>query len=67
MFSLSDFVRQKGLEKIYSITGDGCCNEEGEQMSLAEQVAVITHYLSLKDKPQFAKFYEKKAKQIMEV
>ncbi len=65
MFSLSDFVRQIGLEKIYSITGDSCFNEEGEQMSLAEQAAVITHYLSLKDKPIFAKSYETKAKQLM--
>lgn len=65
MFSLSDFVRQKGLEKIYNVTGDGCFNEDGEQMSLAEQAAVITHFLSLRNRWDFAQPFAGKAAQLL--
>lgn len=61
-FTLMDFVKRQSLANIRGVFGEECLNEDGTVMSMADQAAVITHYLKLKDRPEFAQSYEKKAK-----
>lgn len=65
-FPLSTFVNRKGLERIYTISEKECYNEDGALMSIGEQAAVISHYLSLKEKYEFARPYEDKALLLIE-
>lgn len=59
-FSLMDFVKRQGLRNITGIYGEECLNDDGTIMSLADQAAVITHYLKLQGTP-FECTYKQKA------
>ena len=64
-FTLMDFVKRQGLASITEVFGEECLNEDGTVMSLADQAAVITHYLKLQDNPEFVRTYEKAAKRFI--
>lgn len=64
-FTLMDFVKRQGLSNITGVFGEECLNEDGTIMSMADQAAVITHYLKLQQSGEFAKPYEKAAKTFM--
>ena len=59
-FTLMDFVKRQGLANITGVFGEECLNEDGTIMSMADQAAVITHYLKLKGTP-FEATYKQKA------
>lgn len=64
-FSLMDFVKRQGLSNIIGVFGEECLNEDGTLMSLADQAAVITHYLKLKHNKRFVKTYEEKGESLL--
>lgn len=64
-FSLMDFVKRQGLRNITGIYGEECLNDDGTIMSLADQAAVITHYLKLRDNAQFVHPYEKRGARLL--
>lgn len=64
-FSLMDFVKRQGLRNITGIYGEECLNDDGTVMSLADQAAVITHYLKLRDNAQFVHPYEKRGARLL--
>lgn len=65
-FTLLDFVKKQSLGNITEVFGEECLNEDGTVMPLADQAAVITHYLKLKDNnSKFARTYEKAAKRFI--
>lgn len=66
-FTLMDFVKKQGLGNITGLYGEECLNEDGTVMSLADQAAVITHYLKLKENTQFVHTYEDKGIQLMQL
>lgn len=66
-FCLMDFVNRKGLQGINGIYGEECLNEDGSVMSLADQAAVITHYMNLRHNPQMAKPFIPKAEALMQL
>lgn len=66
-FTLMDFVKKQGLNKITGIFGEECLNEDGTLMSFADQAAVITHYLKLQDRGKFVLPYEKKGEQLLQL
>lgn len=49
-FSLIDFCKRKGTLNA-QVYDSSCLNDDGSIMSLADQAAVITHYLHLKGTP----------------
>lgn len=59
-FTLMDFVKRQGIASITEVFGEECLNEDGTVMSLADQAAVITHYLKLQG-TQFESTYKQKA------
>ena len=60
-----DFVKRQGLRNITGIYGEECLNDDGTIMSLADQAAVITHYLKLRDNAQFVHPYEKRGARLL--
>lgn len=60
-----DFVKRQGLGNIQGIFGEESLNEDGTVMSMADQAAVITHYLKLKNNPRFAQPYQEKGEQLI--
>lgn len=66
-FTLMDFVKRQGLANIIGVFGEECLNEDGTVMSLADQAAVITHYLKLRNNRQFVGTYEDKGLQLMQL
>lgn len=64
-FTLLDFVKKQGLGNIQGIFDEECLNEDGTVMSMADQAAVITHYLKLKSNKHFVKPYQEKGEQLM--
>ncbi|MDO4824021.1 MAG: DNA cytosine methyltransferase [Bacteroidales bacterium] len=64
-FSLMDFVKRQGLRNITGIYGEECLNDDGTVMSLADQAAVITHYLKLRNNVQFVHPYEKRGARLL--
>lgn len=66
-FTLMDFVKKQSLANITGVFGEECLNEDGTVMSLADQAAVITHYLKLRNNRQFVDTYEDKGIQLMQL
>lgn len=66
-FTLMDFVKRQGLANITGVFGEECLNEDGTLMSMADQAAVITHYLKLKDSGDFAKPYKMKGEALLQL
>ncbi|MCQ2289724.1 MAG: DNA cytosine methyltransferase [Muribaculaceae bacterium] len=66
-FTLMDFVKRQSLANITGIFGEECLNEDGTIMTMADQAAVITHYLKLKNNPQFARPYILKGEQLLQL
>ena len=66
-FTLMDFVKRQGLSKIKGVFGEECLNDDGSVMSLADQAAVITHYLKLRHNASFARSYSDKANELIEM
>lgn len=66
-FTLMDFVKRQGLASITGVFGEECLNEDGTIMSMADQAAVITHYLKLKDNPHFSRPYRDKGEQLLQL
>lgn len=64
-FTLMDFVKRQGLGNIQGIFGEESLNDDGTVMSMADQAAVITHYLKLKNNARFAQPYQEKGEQLM--
>lgn len=60
-----DFVKRQSLANIRGVFGEECLNEDGTVMSMADQAAVITHYLKLQNNPAFANKYADKAEALM--
>lgn len=59
-FTIMDFVKKQSLKNIIGIFGEECLNEDGTIMSMADQAAVITHYMRLQGTP-FESTYKQKA------
>ncbi|MCQ2212281.1 MAG: DNA cytosine methyltransferase [Bacteroidaceae bacterium] len=66
-FTLMDFVKKQGLGNITGVFGEECLNEDGTIMSMADQAAVITHYLKLQKSGAFVKPYEEKGEQLLQL
>lgn len=66
-FTLMDFVKRQSLTNIRGIYGEECLNEDGTIMTVADQAAVITHYLKLKNNNSFVKPYKKKGEQLLQM
>lgn len=66
-FTLMDFVKRQSLTNIRGIYGEECLNEDGTIMTVADQAAVITHYLKLKNNHGFVKPYKKKGEQLLQM
>ena len=64
-FTLMDFVKRQGLANITGVFGEECLNEDGTIMSMADQAAVITHYLKLRNSGEYIRPYENKAEQLL--
>lgn len=58
--TLMDFAKRQDHANITRIFGEECLNEDGTIMSMADQAAVITHYLKLQGTP-FESTYKQKA------
>lgn len=63
-FTLMDFVKRQDVGNITGVFGEECLNEDGTIMSMADQAAVITHYLKLQGTP-FESTYKQKAMAFM--
>ena len=66
-FTLMDFVKKQSLGKIKGVFDEECLNEDGTVMTVADQAAVISHYLKLQDNRNFVKPYEDKGKQLLQL
>lgn len=66
-FTLMDFVKRQGLANITGVFGEECLNEDGTIMSMADQAAVITHYLKLQNNPHFSRPYRDKGEQLLQL
>lgn len=66
-FTLMDFVKRQSLTNIRGIYGEECLNEDGTIMTVADQAAVITHYLKLKNNNSFVKPYKEKGEQLLQL
>lgn len=66
-FLLMDFVKQHGTGNITRVFGEECLNEDGTIMSIADQAAVITHYLKLQNNVRYVKPYAEKGKQLLQL
>lgn len=64
-FTLMDFVKKQSLGKIQGIFDEECLNEDGTVMTVADQAAVITHYLKLQGNKDFVKTYADRGSRIM--
>lgn len=64
-FTLMDFVKKQSLGKILGVFGEECLNEDGTVMSMADQAAVITHYLKLKHYEDFVHTYKQKGEDLL--
>lgn len=60
-----DFVKRQSLANITGVFGEECLNDNGTIMSLADQAAVITHYLKLQDNAHFSSTYRDKGVQLL--
>lgn len=65
-FTLMDFVKRQGLNNITGIFGEECLNEDGTIMSMADQAAVITHYLKFQNNEDLVKPYVEKGEQLFQ-
>lgn len=64
-FTLMDFVKRQSLANITGVFGEECLNDDGTIMSLADQAAVITHYIKLRDNAHFSSTYRDKGVQLL--
>lgn len=60
-----DFVKRQSLANITGVFGEECLNEDGTIMSLADQAAVITHYLKLRHNHNFNHPYQHKGELLL--
>lgn len=63
-FSVGDFLKAKNFERI-QLFGPESIGDDGELMTFSDQVAVVTHYVRLKDKKE-SEWYEKHGRTIVD-
>lgn len=66
-FTLFDFVKRKDATNVLGIFDEECLNEDGSVMSLADQAAVITHYLKLKHNAKMAAPFATRGKALLKL
>ncbi len=66
-FTLMDFVKKQSLGKIQGVFDGECLNEDGTVMTVADQAAVITHYLKLQDNKDYVKTYADRGNKLMQL
>lgn len=64
-FTLMDFVKKQSLGKINGVFDEECLNEDGTVMTVADQAAVITHYLKLQGNKDYVKTYADRGSKLM--
>lgn len=64
-FTLMDFVKHQAFHGIAGVFGEESLNDDGTIMTLAEQAAVITHYLKLRQNPKYVTPFEEKGEQLL--
>lgn len=64
-FTLMDFVKKQSLSKIKGVFDEECLNEDGTVMTVADQAAVITHYLKLQGNKDFVKTYADRGSKLL--
>lgn len=66
-FTLMDFVKRQSQKTISGVFGEEFLTEDGTIMSVADQAAVITHYLQLQDNPKFSRPYRDKGEKLLSI
>lgn len=66
-FTLLDFVKRKDAANVLGVYGEECLNDDGSVMSLADQAAVITHYLKLKHNAKMAAPFATRGKALLKL
>lgn len=63
--SMYEIIKGKLDKSIRGVFDYSCLDDDGHLLSFNEQVAIVTHFLNLKDSLQFSKTYTEKAHDIM--
>ena len=63
--SMFDVVKRTIDKAIKGIFDETCLDENGHILSFNEQVAIVTHYLMLKDSGKFCSSYEERGRDIL--
>lgn len=66
-FTLLDFVKRKDAGNVLGVFGEESLNDDGSVMSLADQAAVITHYLKLKHNAKMAAPFATRGKDLLKL